>query len=73
MLAVATGGLLAGRWGNLSFHLHHYMWAAVLSFFMRYDSDVSVISQAVALGIFNQELCGGTVHTFFDRAATIST
>ena len=69
--AVTVGAVLARPWGNLRFHIHHYMWAGLLALFMRYESNISVVSQAVALGIFNEELCYGSVHSFFDQPGPV--
>lgn len=64
--AVLAIGFSAGFAGRMSFHMHHYMWAGLLALFMRYESKVSIFSQAIMLGIFNVEMTSGIVRPFFD-------
>ena len=64
--AVLAIGFSVGFAGRTSFHMHHYMWAGLLALFMRYESKISIFSQAIMLGIFNVELTSGIVRPFFD-------
>jgi len=63
VLAMVLGAALAG---GRKLHVHHYMWAGVLALLMRYESNTSVVSQAFVLGVFNEELCCGSILPFFD-------
>ena len=52
---------------NKFLHVHHYMWASVFALLARYNTPTSIVTQAVCLGIFNQQIAGAGLHPFFDH------
>lgn len=49
------------------FHVHHYMWAYVIALLAKYNTHTCEAAQAVALGIFNQQMLNGQPPAFFDN------
>lgn len=66
MLTVSAG-VSAPYWGDLELHIHHYMWAAMLSHFACFNHPVSVVFQAFCLGVVTQQMTGRGVVGFFDN------
>lgn len=62
---------VGARWGGVSLHIHHYMWAGTLAMFCIFDTPVSCVAQAVLLGIVTQEMSYRGARPFFDKAADL--
>eukprot|EP00051_Salpingoeca_urceolata_P000705 m.35457 g.35457 ORF g.35457 m.35457 type:complete len:272 (+) comp10928_c0_seq1:90-905(+) len=65
-LVVVLAATIGPHWNAGAFHIHHYMWASVLSFFTRFDTTTSRVCQALFVGVVTQEVSGLGLVSFYD-------